>query len=94
MSPSHGRPRPDRGPLLHRDRGREIQPWLRLPVHLDDAADNIERQVPRVPIGSGLARSAGQWVARALLVTLVIGYLVVRYAIRQYFRRGVGGMES
>jgi hypothetical protein len=39
---------------------------------------------PGTPMGVG---SVGRRVARILLVTVLIGFFIVRYAIRQYYRR-------
>ncbi|HWM07039.1 MAG TPA: hypothetical protein VNP92_32265 [Actinophytocola sp.] len=33
------------------------------------------------------AGSAGRWVARVLLLTILVGFFVVRYAIRQFYRK-------
>ncbi len=34
-----------------------------------------------------LTRPAGHRIVRMLLVTLLVGFFIVRYAIRQYFRK-------
>jgi hypothetical protein len=39
------------------------------------------------PIGAVLAWSAGRRIARVLLITLLVGFFVVRYAVRQFSRK-------
>lgn len=39
------------------------------------------------PFGAVLAWSVGRRIARALLVTLLVGYFVVRYVVRQFSRK-------
>lgn len=36
---------------------------------------------------AGLALPDGRRIARALMVTLLLGFFLVRYVIRQYFRK-------
>lgn len=55
----------------------------------DRARRSLRRdaQVPRTHICAGLTRSVGRRIVHALLITLLVGFFVVRYAIRQYFRK-------
>ncbi|HEU5475306.1 MAG TPA: hypothetical protein VFV67_32085 [Actinophytocola sp.] len=45
---------------------------------------------PTAPFGGDLARSLTHWLVRALLITLVIGFVIVRYAVRRYVSGELG----
>jgi len=41
---------------------------------------------PAAPLSGGLARPHTHWFVRAVSITLVIGFVIVRYAVRRYAR--------